>query len=214
MEVAIADRTTMHALAKAHGQAQVLAEAAVIIAQGMEFFAVGRSLNGSQINLLVEMILEDYPHETLSDIALFMRRAVKGDFEEGKTFGALDVPTMIRWWRLHLDEKAQAMERGLVAEDLAAEEMGRGILSIAGVREAVEAMSAKAKEEARSDDAIARMEKLRKHLPSMSLDELRDAWKLYPLPTERALIQAQAARMGHLGEELKVAQERIDQEAA
>jgi len=58
-----------------------------------------------------------------------------------------------------------------------------------------------------------RLAKLREHLPKMKPDELRSAWKVYRDADERSLIQAQAARIGLLGEEFKDAQLKIDEEA-
>jgi len=211
MDVALADGATLRLLARTHGEAPVLIQSAAMVTQAMEYFAPGRRMSAMQCNLMAETLMERYPHETLSDIALFIRRAAMGDFEDGKTFGALDIPTMMRWWRQHLEAKAGAMENAHKAEDAGAEEAGKALLGLKGVREAVEAMNEKARAAKREERELARMERLTKALPCMTLEALRDAWKVYDRPTERAMIQAQAARVGYLGEELKAAQERIDQ---
>ena len=119
---------------------------------------------------------------------------------------------MMRWWRVQLDQKAEAMENARKAEDAEADDAGRALLGLKGVREAVGAMAEKARTEQREQREIARMERLTKALPGLTLEELRDAWKVYDRPAERALIQAQAARMGYLGDDLKQAQDRIDQQ--
>jgi len=211
MEAAIADGATMRLLARSHGDGPVLIQSTAMVTQAMEYFAPGRRMSAVQCNLLAETLMERYPHETLSDIALFIRRAAMGDFEDGKTYGALDIPTMLRWWRTHLDQKAEAMENAREAEDAEAHETGQALLGLKGVREAVEAMATKARDELREQRALYRMERLTKALPNLTLEQLREAWKFYDRPSERALIQAQAARMGYLGNDLKHAQERIDQ---
>lgn len=210
---AIEDTCTLRVMAKAHGMGAVVIEASAVITRAMGYFAPGRALTPLQVTLLAETLLEQYPNETMSDVALFLRRAALGEFESGKTYGALDVPMALRWWRHHLEQKAEAMELALKAEDAQAEETGRGLLALPGVREAVAAMASKAKEERREADAIARMKRLKAELPKMDRDQLRMAWKIYNRPNERALIQQQAARSGYFNDEIKAAQKAIDQDS-
>ena len=213
MEQAIADQSTIFALVRAEGSGPVIAQTAVLVTKSMEYFAPGRRMNAMQCNLMAETIAEKYPQETLSDVALFIRRASLGEFEEGKTFGALDIGTMLRWWRIHLEEKSAQMEiQADRNEHLLEQGMKTAIDAMVGtgLGDAVRAFTLEAKEQQREADALARMDRLRANLPKMDLEALRDAWKVYSRPNERALIQAQAARTGHLGDELKAAQERID----
>lgn len=212
IEQAIADPCTLRLIEHAHGKGAVVVETSAVITRAMGYFAAGRALNPLQVTLLAETLLEKYPHETMSDVALFLHRAAMGEFDEGKTFGALDIPTAMRWWRQHLDEKSAAMERVLKSEDAEADETGKALLGLPGIRDAVAAMSMEAKEKKREADAIARMERLKADLPSMDRDALRQAWKVYTRPNERALIQAQAARSGYFNDELKAAQEAIDEQ--
>lgn len=212
IQQALADPHTLRSVEAIHGRAAVVVETSAAITAAMGYFAVGRALNPIQITLLAETLLEQYPHETMSDVALFLRRAALGEFDEGKTYGALDVPTALRWWRQYLSDKAEAMEREAKCADAASEEAGKAILGLPDVREAVAAIAANAREEQRESDAVARIERLRAALPAMSREELRMAWKLYDRPMERALIHAQAARSGYFNEEIRAAQEAIDKE--
>lgn len=210
---AIADPCTLRVIEKANGTAAVVTHTSAVITRAMGYFAAGKALNPLQVTLLAETLLEEYPHETMSDVVVFLRRAAMGGFDDGKTYGALDVPTAMRWWRRYLAEKAEALESTAKADDAAADQVGRSILSLPRVQEAVEAMSMKAREERRKSDAIARMERLKVQLPKMTKEELRMAWKLYPGAAERALIQAQAARSGYFTDEIKAAQEALDKAA-
>jgi hypothetical protein len=213
MEDAMADRSTMRMLARTHGIGPVLVQSTAMVTQAMEYFSAARRMSAMQCNLLAETLMDKYPHETLSDIAIFIRRAAMGEFDEGKSYGALDIATMMRWWRMHLDQKAVAMELAADrAEHETVQAMASNIGAIAngGLANVVRSFSEEAKARDRENREMARMDRLKKQLPTMNLKELREAWKTYHLPKERAEIQAQAARMGHLGHDLRIAQELLD----
>jgi cytochrome P450 len=182
-----------------------------MITRSMGYFAAGRALNSLQITLLAETLLEDFPHETLSDVALFLRRAAKGEFEDGKTFGAMDIPTVLRWWRSYLDEKAQQVERDAQREK---DERGRDTVQalgkVKGLKELVDKMAADREERRNEEDKAARIHRLREGVGKMSEQELRDQWALRPYADERSIIHAEAARRGMLGEDVKEAQRQTD----
>lgn len=211
MVQAIADPYTIHALTRVHGAPMVLVDLSLMITKAMGYFHASRALSPMQVTLLAETLHEQYPHETFSDIALFLRRAAMGAYDGGKTYHGLDIPMLMRWWDMYMGEKAEAMEEAAKHQEGAeAAAIGGRILALPGVKEAVERMAMKRKAEAAEQGAIARRECLTAQVPSMTDKELRDAWGVYNHASERSMIQAEAARRGLLGEEFKQAQQAID----
>lgn len=192
----------------------VSAAAGAIVHKGMEAFSPQRRLTPEVSVLFGERFVELYPHESLADLALFMRGVVVGKYGDGETYGALDMQRMFVWFREYLAEKAAAMERGEHALQQEQDQHARKVIAaVPGLQDAVKSFVISEKE--RSD--IVRKEKrvagLKRQLPTMSDDALRNAWKIYRDLDERALIQAQASRKGLMGPELQAAQLQLDEEA-
>lgn len=64
--------------------------------------------NNNQLALWSTGILEKYPNETIEDIALVIRRGLRGDF--GQLYKTFDLGKFSEWMELHLDEKYQKKE--------------------------------------------------------------------------------------------------------
>lgn len=219
-EVAIA-APTMHQLAKAYGPAgvlQVTGAVGFIVNRAMEAFSPQRRMSVDGVALFAERIVEDFPHESLEDIALFMRGAVAGRYggkgQEGETYGALDLQRLVRWFTEYLEEKAMHRERGehLLQQQQdkhAAEVIG----SIPGLKKAVNEFVIDVKDRSDMVRRKNRIDALNRQLPTMTDDAMREAWKIYPETECKALIQAEAMRRGLMGEEYRAAQLKIDAEA-
>lgn len=211
---AIADPVTLRALERLNGRPMVVVQTSAMVTRSMGYFAAGRALSSLQIALFAETLVEDYPHETLSDIALFLRMAAKGEFEDGKTFGALDIPTVLRWWRAYLERRIQDQERGMEAEKQArGRETVQALGAVPGLKEMAAKMAAERAAERKEADKAERLAYLRENVGRMQEEELRNEWTLRPYADERAILQAEAARRGMLGDDAKAAQLQIDRKA-
>lgn len=206
--------STIRMVERVHGAEQVQVVIAAVVTKGMAYFSAQRRLEPLQVALLAETLREDYPNESLGDIEVFMRGAAAGKYGNGETYGALDVPRFRKWFAEYLEEKALARERDADAMEAEKRQAVNGLLSNPTFKKLNEEIRQKRREEEAANGLAARMERLRKHLPTMSPEALRDAWKLHPTGDERKLIQAQAARLGMLGDEIKEAQLKLDAEAA
>ena len=118
-------------------------------------------------------------------------------YENGEFYNSVDVPRLNKWWKRYLEEKAA--EREVIGEraEHEQEQMAKGMIAnIPGLKQAVREFTIDARLKASEDGAIARMRKLEEHIPMMSDDELRDAYKLYTTAQERSLILREADKRG------------------
>lgn len=183
------------------GYQQTLATVSLAVTKGMAYFSQNRRLSADQIALFADEIMSRYPHESLADISVFLRGASVGRYgrkgEEGETFGALDMQRLFIWFHQYLDEKAAKMERGehelQQLQDRHATEI---VGSIPGLKDAVKEFVVDAKERSEMVLQMSRLEHLKKHLPAMTDDELREEWKVRPRAEERSLIYAEAMNRG------------------
>ena len=76
------------------------------------------------------------------------------------------------------------------------------IANITGLKQAVREFTIDARLKAAQDGAIERMRRLEAHLPKMSIDELRDAYRLYTTAEERSAIIREAHGRGLIGQEI------------
>jgi len=202
------DQPTMHNLATHFGGMQpVIIQAAAIIEKGMEYFGA-RRMTIAQVSIFAEEIATQFRHETLADLNVFLRKSAMSTYDGGEFYSTVDIPRLSKWWTLYLGDKADERER---VERQRAKTLTAGTLTAISSNKMIEGLNQiitnrNADQNERS--TIARREKLLGHIPQMSDDELREAWRLYP--NERSYIQAAAARRGLLGDELKAAQLQHD----
>lgn len=188
---------TMAMVVREHGAGAVGVAMSAIMQAGMEYFAPGRRMSAGQMMLFAEDLLDRYKHESLADVALFMRNCALSKYDDGEFYNSVDVPRLNKWWKRYLEEKAA--EREVIGEraEHEQEQMAKGMIAnIPGLKQAVREFTIDARLKASEDGAIARMRKLEEHIPMMSDDELRDAYKLYTTAQERSLILREADKRG------------------
>jgi len=200
---------------RAIGATQTLALVSRAVMMSMQYFAPNRRLSDGAITIFAEEILDRYPYESVADVALFMRGAATGKYgrkgQEGETFGQLDMQRLFIWFAEYLEEKAAALERGEhVLQQRQDAHAKATIGAVPGLQDAVKEFVVSAKEASDLASKRNRLAKLAHDIPALTDDGLRECWKIYRLAEERQLIQAEAARRGLLGEEVKAAQLEID----
>lgn len=221
-ETAVACRTadqalaapTMHQLIKAFDYKQVFGSACAIVTGSMLHFAANRRLEPGQVSTFAEQVLEDFTHESLADLSVFMRRAAMGNYDEGETYGALDIPRMGKWWRLYLTEKSEARERAeREAANVAQREAEFVIGNIPGLSDAV-AQSVLDNEERKYEDARRRrMARLALQFKFMTDEDLRASYVKYKDADTRSVILEQAKERGLLSASMNEAVRRGEEEA-
>lgn len=209
---------TIAQLTKAHGQEQVRNAIIAALATINVAYAPARRMSGEMIVMLAEALAERNPHESLADIRLFARHCATSGFEAGNTYGALDMPLLMRWWQMHTDRKAEAIEAMRKEESktkrLELETAIREHPTLSGEL-AKAAAKVKADREAEGKrDHIAELRLLKEALPTMDRDEMRVAW----LTAKRehdilgmAAIEHDAERRGFRGEEARAARLAVDE---
>lgn len=200
------------ALVKEHGFEPVQHAVQAGVAMAMMAYAPARRMSGEQIVMFCTEIMNEYPYESIADVRLFCRYAATSSFDDGKTFGAIDVPMMLRWWRQHLVNKVEALE---VARKSEAQRLGMEWAALAKQNPKL-MLSLKQGEyigreerKKRSEDAAKELAMLMEALPTMSVEELRSAYK-GTHGKERAAVLAEANRRGLMGADAKAAQEHSE----
>lgn len=195
---------TLHALVAAHGTAQTGATVIAMVTGAMEYFAPNRRMNSAQIGLFAEDILDRYRHESLADVALFMRGCALSKYDEGEFYANVDVPRLNKWWTRYLDEKAAERELGASREEHLLEQgMKETLANVPGLTDLVNTMRIENKEKAIAEEKTSRMRKLTEQLPKMSDEDLRGSWKFYTTAEERSLILGEAKERGLLEAKIK-----------
>lgn len=194
---------TMAMVVREHGAGAVGVAMSAIMQAGMEYFAHGRRMSAGQMMLFAEDLLDRYKHESLADVALFMRNCALSKYDDGEFYNSVDVPRLNKWWKRYLEEKAA--ERELIGErwEHEQEQMAKGMIAnIPGLKQAVREFTIDARLKAAEEGAIERMRRLEEQLPKMSVDELRDAYRLHTGAKERSAIIRDAQRRGLLGHDV------------
>ena len=101
---------TMAMVVREHGAGAVGVAMSAIMQAGMEYFAPGRRMSAGQMMLFAEDLLDRYKHESLADVALFMRNCALSKYDDGEFYNAVDVPRLNKWWKRYLEEKAAERE--------------------------------------------------------------------------------------------------------
>lgn len=186
------------------GHEQTYVTVCAAITKGMAYFSEAQRLPPAAVSLFAEWAMDKYPHESLADITVFLRSAAMGSYGEkafngeivkkGETYGQLTLTRLGAWFEQYLEEKADALGAARAKESASYKskllDVSPAILKV--VKSAAEETTEKRKEER----LIARMEKLKDHLPRMTDDELRQAYSLHNTADERALIIAEADARG------------------
>jgi hypothetical protein len=188
---------TIRQLTRANGQAQIGVAITAVVTLGMELFAPGRRLNGPQVTVFAERILQDYPHESLADVAVFMRQAAGGELDGGEYFASVDLPRVMAWWRRYMDRKVAEREQLAERESHEQEQaMMQSLGNTPGLLEAAKAASIEAKERRAAEELSARVERLTRHVGSMTDEQLREAYAVHGSAAERSVILREAGRRG------------------
>ncbi len=95
---------------RVHDEQSIINEAAFIVSRGMELFDAKRRMSDEHVGLFAAQIAEDFKHESLADLNVFMRGASMSKYDGGEFYSSIDMPRLNKWWRQYLDEKAAARE--------------------------------------------------------------------------------------------------------
>lgn len=198
---------TIRQLEKHCGSGAVGIELMAIVEKGMELFGQHRRMNAAQIGLFAEEIQSRYPHESLADIALFMRGASMGIYgkkgQEGETFGALDPQRMFVWFREYLEEKAIAREQDAVSVDKSHEGTFNALANLPDFTDLLKSVRAEGKAQREESRDGRRLALLKETVRFMHDDDLRNAYKFNRDAPARSIIIAEAIKRGLLGEEFR-----------
>ena len=189
---------TIASIAKAYGIANVATEVHAIATAGMQYFAPGRRMTPEQIELFVDAIVEEYPHESLADINVFIRACAKSKYDRGEFFAAVDVPRLMGWWREYLGEKADERER--VERQRRSELQKASNEALAAVPDLPSMIDRIANERAARDRAESErmsLAKLRDRVKMYTNEQLRDTWKDWGAEG-RSILVKEADRRGLL----------------
>lgn len=203
---------TFTAAIKSIGRDQTLVVLVSAITRGMGYFSENQRLASEAVTLWADLLLDEYQHESLADISVFLRGAALGKYgqedrdgavsKKGETFGALSIVKLNTWFRQYLGEKADTREREMRADQgrhmAAMNDIDQRVLDIA--KPVVERV--KEEQRAANDAAMmeTRMTNLTRQFPMMTDQELRDQFKLVTTEKERAAITDEADRRGLLKE--------------
>jgi len=70
----------------------------------------------NQIEHFAKTFVEEYPFETINDLQECLKRASKGNYDEGKGVWKIDQPTIFLWFKTYMEEKYQQKEHELIKE--------------------------------------------------------------------------------------------------
>ena len=90
------------------GLAHVYAELIAVLSRGLQAFNVKQPMTPTQIELFAEDFLDVYQYESIADLKVCLKHARLGQY--GSHYQSIDNLTLQTWFKLYLDEKAQARE--------------------------------------------------------------------------------------------------------
>lgn len=201
---------TLAMAVKQLGRADIEVVLCKAITRGMGYFGEGKRLSADAVTMWAELLIDEYPHESLADVSVFLRGAALGRYgqedrdgtitRKGETFGALSIVKLNTWFGQYLAEKAEAREREAKAEKgrhLAAERDLHPAVS-AAIKPVVDKVCAEQHAERDAAMLEARMRNLTRQLPSMTDQDMRDHYKLVTTDAEKDAIEDEARRRGLL----------------
>lgn len=164
---ALAAPTIAHAVLGGMSEDELLVKISALIAECMaDYFDEDIALRPHLIPVFAEFILDDFKHESLGDIKVFLKGLAMGKYGEGKTYGRLTPGKIMPMWKEYLEEKAVEREKQMASEkktgsiELAPSVMG-AIKQIGG----------------RSTEQWLMTTALERRLKHMNNDSLRKQWK-------------------------------------
>jgi hypothetical protein len=207
--VAAFEQPTVAVAVRALGEDTVLIEMTAAITKAFgEYFSESQRMDPALHVSLAETIMEDYPHESVADVVLFIKYAARGRYGEmqddgtvinkGKTFGRLSTTTAMEWFKQYLGEKADtiAAERAKEIKRLNSTEDddGNPIIVHDRVLEMMKKVSSERTPE--DNDTGRRVHLLLRTVAHMGDDRLRHSWGKAKTERERMVILKEANRRG------------------
>lgn len=172
---------------KAVGNEKLLIMLTGAMKQAMtDYFSEEQRLAPEMCAAFAENILEDFRHESVGDIVVFVRRASMGRYGDGKTFGRLTTTTLGRWWTQYLDDKAGEAEI----------ERLRSKSNDTEIHESLAHSLRLATEDERERNEAREIAKLVKYGHLLTDDQLREKWKKVRSSHGRSLIMRLANDRG------------------
>jgi len=212
------EQPTVAMAVRSVGRKEVLAQMTMHITKAFkEYFSESQAMEPQVHASFAETIIDDYPHESVADVVVFIKNAARGKYgitkevrndegvvisrtvtDHGRTYGRLTTTLAMDWFRQYLGEKADAIakERTRAVKALNPDE---AVSELPIVHDAVLAVMKKAHEEARKDEDIdtgRRVAHLIRTLPHMGAARMRLAWKRARTRRERHVILEEANKRG------------------
>ena len=215
---------TLAQLARHTDKVQLFTQIVVMVEKTMDdSFAPARRLSSTSIASWARKLLDRWQHETLADVRVFLQGVAVGEFDGGEYYSNVDEARWGKWWSKYLEGKADALERvqhltkkSVMDEETPEEAKARE------EREATYVPAEKWRELARSlrmerprqvDNRSKRDDELRRKLPLMTVDQLRDAYRENQDAWSRRLILCEAQERGLLDASLNKAAGEVDAKA-
>lgn len=185
------------------GKNTVLIEMTVGITKAMaDYFSPEQRMDPAMCVAFAETIIEDYPHESVGDVTVFIKlagRAKYGELQDdgsvinrGKTYGRLQLTTLMEWWRQYLGEKADEIAKVRERDIKALNDKEAPIAN-----RVVEIMKEEREKSGGPDLGIGRrVDQLLRTVQHMSDDRLRRAWEVHTTERERMIILKEANKRG------------------
>jgi len=80
-----------------------------IVVEYSQLFNVKMQMSDVQINFFAEQFISEYGYESLDDLIYCIKNAAMGKY--GELYNSIDPPKMFEWFKLHLEQKAEAREK-------------------------------------------------------------------------------------------------------
>jgi len=204
------EQPTVAMAVKSLGSDQVLIQMTAHITKAFtEYFSESQRMDPEMHVAFAETIMEDYPHESLADVVLFIKYAARGRYGEtkedgtivnkGKTFGRLTTTTAMDWFGQYLGEKADAVAERRIAMNKEVNENGFNGRGASILHDTVLSVVKKAHAEARKDEDLdtgRRVAQLTRTVQHMGVDRLRHAYNKAKTERERMVVLHEANRRG------------------
>jgi len=160
-----------------------------------EYFSPAQRMIDSHNVLFAETLLDDYPHESVGDITVFIKNCAAAKYGNGKIFGQLTYTSIMVWWCEYMSDKIEKVESLKIAGkyqrpddepvdprlDTLLKEMKKGLDQ--GL-------------ELGADGESRRAGLLQRTVSNMTDDDLRAAWSKHPSVRERGIILKEANKRG------------------
>lgn len=177
------------------GEEQTLTMMTATITRLMsEYFSPAQRMIDSHNVLFAEALLDDYPHESVGDITVFIKKAAAASYGEegkkGKSFGQLTFTTIMAWFQEYMSEKVERVEALKVAGKHKRDEGVTDPRFSAMLGEMKKGLSEGLELGAEGESRQVGL--LQRTVGMMTDDELRAAWTKYPSRRAHAVIIAEA----------------------